>query len=397
MSKKIRTLIVIDNMNTGGIATSLYNFLLFQSQKMICDVLVFDMESVDKSKIPENVKIIDTPRILEVLGKSQSELNKKSKPLALIRIIMVIITRVFSGEQARRILLFFTKKRKGYDLAISYAHDNGWKSLSKGCNDYVLNKVEAKVKLSYVHCDYSNYGGYDRRQERMYDKFNYIALVSNSCKERFCYMFPKLTKKSIVIENYTNISKIRVLAEEKIDEFDLKEDYFVSVCRLSSVKGLDRVIRVFYELKLEGYKKFRWIIVGGGPEYNRLNELVEKYGLKESIIFVGERENPYPYIKNAYAFLLPSIHEAAPMVYSESAVLGVPVITTETCSAIELVRDRKMGIVIENNQEEIKRVLRELLKGNIVFTDFVALKNNVNKQADRQVCDFINIIRETIK
>ena len=64
---------------------------------------------------------------------------------------------------------------------------------------------------------------------------------------------------------------------------------------------------------------------------------------------VGNKENPYPYIKNASCFLLPSLHEAAPMVFGEASSLGVPVLTTETCSAIELVQSRGIGYVVENS------------------------------------------------
>ena len=44
-------------------------------------------------------------------------------------------------------------------------------------------------------------------------------------------------------------------------------------------------------------------------------------------------ENPYGYMRAADVLLIPSFSEAAPMVIHESALLGTPILTTETSSA----------------------------------------------------------------
>lgn len=393
MSGKLKTLIVIDNMNTGGIASSLYSFLFFQSSNLECDLLVFDKNSVDRNRLPDNVNIVDSSQLLKILGVSQSEIIKESAILAFIRAFLIVISRVLSGEDARRLLMLFVKQMNGYDLAISYAHDNGWKSISKGCNDYVANKVEAKTKLAYVHCDYANYGGYDNKQGNVFDRFDYIALVSESCKNSFCKMFPELKSKSIVLENFTNVELIKKLADEYSIEYDDQLYNFVSVCRLSTVKGLDRVISILYELEQEGYTNYSWTIVGEGPEYVNLVNMVHSFGLDKRILFVGNKNNPYPYIKNATALLLPSIHEAAPMVYAESAALGVPVITTETCSANELVKDRNIGIVVNNDNAHIKAKIREILCGNEILTGRNMTEEEINEFPKEEFESFLTTIR----
>ncbi|MDD6902970.1 MAG: glycosyltransferase [Eubacteriales bacterium] len=267
-------------------------------------------------------------------------------------------------------------------MAIAYAQDNAWKSLSKGCIDFVVKKVDAKKKMAFIHCDYSNFGGYNKKQEIMLSRLDYINCVSESCKKSFIDKFPTLQSKCIVIENFIDYKKVVELSNEYETEF-ANDDYFVSACRLSSVKGLDRTIGVLGELNKERAINCKWVIVGDGPEKENLEVSIDECGLKNIVFLIGEKENPYPYIKKARAFLLPSYHEAAPMVYGESAALGVPIVSTDTCSAAELVKDRNIGIVVDNNEAGIKRGLNEIIDGT-VESNRIGVEE-INKIAESQL------------
>lgn len=380
--KKLKTLIVIDNIHVGGVATSLYNFLVYATRYFDVDLFVFNEQSVDSARLPDGVNVLKIPKKLKILGMGQSEIKKYSLRYALKRAFYVGLTRLTSGQFARSILFLTVKRLKKYDLAIAYAQDNAWKSLSKGCIDFVVKKVDAKKKMAFIHCDYSNFGGYNKKQEIMLSRLDYINCVSESCKKSFIDKFPTLQSKCIVIENFIDYKKIVELSNEYETEF-ANDDYFVSACRLSSVKGLDRTIGVLGELNKEREINCKWVIVGDGPEKENLEVLIDKCGLKNIVFLVGEKENPYPYIKGARAFLLPSYNEAAPMVYGESAALGVPIVSTDTCSAAELVKDRNIGIVVDNNEAGIKRGLNEIIDGT-VESNRIGVEE-INKIAESQL------------
>lgn len=380
--KKLKTLIVIDNLHVGGVATSLYNFLVYATRYFDIDLFVFNEQSVDSARLPDGVNVLKIPNKLKILGMGQSEIKKYSLWYALKRAFYVGLTRLTSGQFARSILFLTVKRLKKYDLAIAYAQDNAWKSLSKGCIDFVVKKVDAKKKMAFIHCDYSNFGGYNKKQEIMLSRLDYINCVSESCKKSFIDKFPTLQSKCIVIENFIDYKKVVELSNEYKTEF-ADDDYFVSACRLSSVKGLDRTIGVLGELNKEREINCKWVIVGDGPERENLEVLIDKCGLKNIVFLVGEKENPYPYIKGARAFLLPSYHEAAPMVYGESAALGVPIVSTDTCSAAELVKDRNIGIVVDNNEAGIKRGLNEIIDGT-VESNRISVED-INKIAESQL------------
>lgn len=381
MQKK-KVLIVIDNLHIGGIATSLYNLLYHTSQKVDYDLLVFNNESIEKDSIPNNVKILSAQKMLMVLGMSQGEIKNKSLPLYIIRMLLVAISRLFSGEAARNILFLVIKKLGNYDIAISYAHDNAWKTLSKGCNDFVIKKVNAKKKVAYIHCDYSNYGGYDPKQEHCLQQFDNIACVSKSCSDSFISKFPDLKDKTITCENFTNVDLINIKRKEYPVEYSERKANFVTVCRISTEKGLDRALCAFTEAKKRGLSNFTWTIVGDGPERGSLQEQIDKAKLNDVIRLVGNKDNPYPYIAGATVFLLPSIHEAAPMVFGEAAALNIPILTTNTCSAKELVEKKKLGIVMDNNQKSITNYIIGVIEGNIklVINSIQDINQNANMQ-----------------
>lgn len=381
---KLKAIIVIDNLYTGGIATSLYNFLHYSRTYFDIDILIFNEDLLDFSRIPEDVKIIKADKRLKILGLSQKETKAWSKFYAIKRFFCVLCSRIISGEFARKILFYPVKKIGTYDLAISFAQDNAWKSLSKGCIDFVVKKIEAKRKATFIHCDYSNYGGYSPKQERMLSKLDDVICVSESCKKSFSTKFPALETKCRVIENFTNTEQVLSMSTAYQTGFE-KEQYFVSVCRLSEEKGLVRAINILGDLKRKEDIAYKWVIVGEGPERKNIEQAIKLNALENIICLVGNKNNPYPYIKYAKCLILVSFHEAAPMVFGESSILGVPIFSTETCSARELITQRGLGMVVKNSYDGIYNGFVNLFVENY-FSDRMPPKDinaTVNEELKR--------------
>lgn len=389
----MKTLIVIDNLNTGGVATALYNFINHASKYMTCDLLVFDENGIDRTRIPKNVNVIRSSRGLHILGKRQKDIKVESIFLAYIRILLFGLARIIGGERARMLIWPFVKEQKGYDLAISYAQDDAWNSLSKGCNDYVRLKVNAKKKVAVIHCDYSNFGGGNSKQEKGFSQFDYVMCLSKSCKKSFLSQFPGLKNKCIVCENFIDDTEIKKKSWSSIT-YSADTINIVTIARLSEEKGIERGLKSFLDLKKEGFNNFKWIIVGDGPEKEKILKIITDYGLESCVELVGNKKNPYRYLKNATAFLLPSYNEAAPMVYGECEVLKIPILTTDTCSAIELVEERGVGIVCKNTDEAITKMLRELLTGEIDIKVFKIKESDINREASKQFVEFLEKIEK---
>ena len=79
------------------------------------------------------------------------------------------------------------------------------------------------------------------------------------------------------------------------------------------------------------------------------------------VLLLGEQSNPYQYLIHADWLLVPSFHEAAPMVFDEATLMGIKVITTNTTSAEEMI-GYEHGIICENSTDGIADALKNVGK-----------------------------------
>lgn len=354
--KKI--IIVIGHLRIGGVAKALIELLRNIENKYDITLLCFDHEGSLFSDIPQHVKILPTNHLLELTERSASQMKQAGIIYFFLRYVFAFITKIISKKLATTIFVHMIGKINGaYDLAISYTHPM---LDSQFCNlggEVVLNCINAKKKAVFIHCDFSSYGGNTKYNRWLLRQFDKIAVVSDSVGKAVVSCIPDVKDKVITIRNCHDYDTIKKMAYDMPVIYN-QDIIFVTIARLSKEKGITRCIPAFVELHNSG-KKVEWIIVGDGPMKQQIIEMIEKQNAEDYIMLVGEHNNSYRYLVNADYLLLPSYHEAAPMVYDEAACLGVPIISTELLSAKELVTDRKIGIVCDNSDEGIKRALLE--------------------------------------
>ena len=367
-------LFVINNMNIGGIQKSLLELLKCISDKYNISLYCIDDNSIMLKEVPQNVHILPIKKIAKVSEYSLSDCKKLGKIYYFIRLILSSLTKIFGKKLPVVLFCGLNGKLSGkYDVAISFVQPVNDKEFYNLSNEIVLKSVNTKKRVSFVHCDFISYGGNTKYNRNLYKKFDVVATVSNGVKGQFLKVNKDLEDKTQTVLNCCNFDYVRKMAD--IDPVKYNQKSFVTVARLAREKGLVRCISVFKKLKEEGYS-FEWHIVGGGSLKNELKGLINANKLEENIFLEGEQVNPYRYIKNADYFLLPSFHEAAPMVYNESACLGVPILTTSTLSAVELVEERKCGIVCENTEDGLYKILKEAMEEQFIVDNNVIFDNS---------------------
>ncbi len=354
--KKI--LIVNNNLDIGGIQISLINLLKEISDKYDITLLLFDDSKKEESGIPKNVKIITTKSPYKYFGKTL-QASKKNPILFINRNFWAVLTKIFGRNFTAKCMSFFTKKLKGYDVAISFMHEGARGAFYGGANQFVLNNVQAKKKISWLHGDFSLCGAYNKQSIKVYNKFDAIVACSNGAKQSFVKCLPYLEQKCFVVRNCNDYNLIK---QKSNPPFVYEKEYFnvLTVARLSSEKGIDRMLKAVRTAKDSGYK-VKYHVVGGGWQYKELKELTNNLGLNQDVIFYGKQENPYPYMASCDLFVLPSYHEAAPMVFDECAFLGAPVLATQTTSTKEMIQDENSGYVCKNDLESLTTAFLDIL------------------------------------
>lgn len=103
----------------------------------------------------------------------------------------------------------------------------------------------------------------------------------------------------------------------------------------------------FYLLKIvERYIKRNrssvFVLLGVGPDFNKIVDKSKEMGIYDSIRFVGSQKNVPLYLSLFDAFILPSVHEGLPVVSAEVQALGLKTIFSDT---IDHTCDLGLGIM----------------------------------------------------
>ena len=348
---------VINNLDSGGVQSSLLNLIGAIHDKCHVTLVCFHIPST--YAIPNNVTLVIPQSPFRYLGIAQREL--KHQPIQyVIRSIWAVVIKLFGRSLAIRLMLPFQKTLGSYDCAISFLHEGPQKSFYGGCNEFVLRKVRAKKKVAWLHCDFEQCGANNKASERIYRQFDEIVACSEGTRQAFLRCMPQFEEKCVTIRNCNDYGAIRRLAGSGIP-YDPSVFHIVTVARLSEEKGIERALLAIKQCVAQGHN-LHYHIVGWGSQAEHLKELTEAYDLTDSVTFYGNQSNPYPYMKNADLFLLPSYHEAAPMVFDEAACLGVPVLATKTISTDEMLIRSGFGLVCENSQAGITGTLVHVLE-----------------------------------
>lgn len=225
-----------------------------------------------------------------------------------------------------------------YDLAISFLQPH----------NFVLNKVRAKKKICWIHTDYSTIH-INREMERpVWSGYDYIASISEDCTKAFVKTFPELAPKIIEIENILSPQMIRAQTDEFNPEDEMPErdgeTRILSIGRYSYPKRFDEVARMCRIMLDEG-AKFRWYIIGYGDD-KEIRRTIDEYDVADTLILLGKKVNPYPYIRRCHIYAQPSRYEGKSVTVREAQILCKPVAITAYPTAASQVNDGVDGVIL---------------------------------------------------
>ena len=354
-----KMLIVNNNMQVGGVQKSLYNLLWALDAAGGYDVtlLLFSDTGPYVADLPPRVRVVTCSGPFRLFGKSQGECRGAE---ALIRGLLAAVSRLFGRDAAVRLMLPWQKYLPDtYDVAVAFLHNGRRDAFYGGVQDYVLHRVRATRKVAFLHGDYARCGADHPANHRMLARFDRIAACSDGCRRRFTAALPTLAERCITVPNCHRYDAIRRLAQAPMAAYAPDAVHAVMVARLAHEKGLERAIDAVALAKGRDIP-LTLHLVGDGPLRGSLERRAADRGVADRVVFHGGRENPYPYIRCADLLVVASYHEAAPLVIDEAVCLGVPVLTTATISAREMVTDRGVGWVCDNTDDALADALCRL-------------------------------------
>jgi teichuronic acid biosynthesis glycosyltransferase TuaC len=123
----------------------------------------------------------------------------------------------------------------------------------------------------------------------------------------------------------------------------------LSVANLYSSKGLEENVRALGRLTRMSDIKFRYVVVGEGPERSGLEAAAARLGVADRVTFTGriDRQSTLDWMRRCDIFSLPSRREAFGIVYLEAMSAGKPVIGCRGQGAADIITDGVDGFLIE--------------------------------------------------
>ncbi len=168
--------------------------------------------------------------------------------------------------------------------------------------------------------------------------------------EKLGFRTERIAKFYDVVDNeFFRKSAESIRLKSRACEFGLPERYFLYVGRLADEKNIDGLLAAYEQYRRQG-GTWPLVLVGEGPESQRLRSLAEQSAFRPDIYFAGlktSKELPL-YYAFAGCFVLPSTREPWGLVVNEAMAAGLPVIVSRQCGCAEdLVRDGKNGFVFD--------------------------------------------------
>ena len=261
---------------------------------------------------------------------------------------------LFNGYDINAYILRFARKKP----SIMWLHEGVEKPV-----------VRSGRKLGFTH-RLQKWSG--ERAMRGFDE--YVAVSRQAAETQ--REAKRLNAMPKVIYNLIDIPAVEAKAQMPQDEI-AKGDVanIIYLGRLSPEKGVDRLIEALAELRRAVRPFMLWIV---GDDYNiskdksqntrlALERQVAEKGLGDMVSFLGDRPNPYPYLKAADLMVLPSRREGMGVVIWESLLCGTPVVATDSGGPREALNDGRWGLVVENTTDGIRRGILDFLEGRLVF------------------------------
>jgi len=180
-----------------------------------------------------------------------------------------------------------------------------------------------------------------------------------------CAIKEKITLDGEVIYNGIDISHFNFLSKEesqkelsKIIDIDWQNSFMIgSIGRLSYQKNFEFLIGTFLETTKDT-PQVKLIIIGNGPEKNKLESLIVDYKLQERVYITGDIPDAAKYIKAFDVFVLPSRYEGLSITLIEALASGLPILATDVGGNRETLDNGGWLYQLDNKDEFVDKMSR---------------------------------------
>lgn len=260
-----------------------------------------------------------------------------------------------------------------YDAAIAYQGGR--------CIYYLIENIDADVKIGYVHNDYNasevDYMLYDT-DKAYFKRLDYLVTISPECADSLRKRFPDIKNKIKVVENICSPKMINKLALEYVPFDDKYHNVRIATMGRFDInqKGIDLAIEAASILHEQGVD-FRWYFIGDGNERTAVEALINKFQIEGKFILLGAKVNPYPFIKRVDIYVQSSRFEGKSVALDEVKALAKPIVVTNFSTVYDQFENGKTALICEMKPEDIASKIKTLINNHDLRAE---LSSNLQKE-----------------
>jgi glycosyltransferase involved in cell wall biosynthesis len=229
-----------------------------------------------------------------------------------------------------------------------------------------LSGIHRKSRWIAFHHGYT----WTRLRTRLYNRLDRLSLPSairvvTVCRSFACTLEGMGVNRERIVFRHNSVKTFVPATEDGVAQLrrtlGIAADITVllAVGRLSREKGQTDLIRAMALLR---QRKLRLIILGDGPDKQKLKDAARTLGVTDSITFAGHQADVTPYYTLADLMVVPSYTEGSPNSLLEAMAAGLPIVATAVGGIPEIVSAKKAAVLVEKgNPVELARAIGRVL------------------------------------
>ena len=215
------------------------------------------------------------------------------------------------------------------------------------------------------------------------NKSDVVTSVSQNLKDETYKLF-NIKREIHVIPNFIELDKIKIdstIACHRSVMANENEKIITHISNFRKVKRILDVIEIFYKIQQQIPSKL--MMVGDGPEKEIAENLCQKLGISDRVIFFGNSNEIDKILSYTDLFLLPSETESFGLAALEAMAWGVPVISSNSGGLPEVNFEGVSGFLSDvGNTDEMAQNAIKILSNETKLAEFKENALAVAKQFD---------------
>ena len=170
--------------------------------------------------------------------------------------------------------------------------------------------------------------------------------------------------------------------------------------RLSIEKGIDIFLRAAAHVLVE-FPSARFVVVGDGPDKDKLEQLVDQLKIRGSVSMLGRRSDMPSVYASLNVMVSSSRQEGLPIAILEGMASGLPLVASAVGEVSSVVVNGQTGVLVPpENVDSLAEGILRLLRDPDMRTRFgTAAKHRVEEEysAARMTADYLRVYAEAIE